>query len=146
MRASTVGCRVWIGVVTVWVSKHHLRIFVYSLRFLAVLNSRCRCEVSFHVFVTVHSLHIFATIAPPGGVHFRLQLQLSQVCAKSVQFSHTTPVYTYNTVCERPLNQIQQRIRTHTTHTHSPHTGTRPLMPRRRGRHEMCSHACCGVR
>ena len=36
MRASTVGSRfldIWIGVVTVWVSNLHLRIFVYSQRF-----------------------------------------------------------------------------------------------------------------
>ena len=44
-----------------------------------------------------HRLHIFATIAPPGGVHiFRLPRQLLQrdaVCAESVNkvFSHTIP-------------------------------------------------------
>ena len=144
MRASTVGCRVLedLGVVTVCVSKHHLRIFVrYSYTRCAVLNSRCRCELSFHVFVTVHSLHIFATIAPPGGVHFRLQLQLSQVCAKSVHFSHTTPVCTQYRV--RASTQSDSATHPHTHDTHTPHTAS---MPRRRGRHEMCSHACCGVR
>ena len=35
--------------------------------------------------ITVSTLHIFATIAPPGGVHmFRLAGQLSHVCAESV--------------------------------------------------------------
>ena len=42
----------------------------------------------------VHSLHIFATIAPPGGVHiFACSCSFRKFAPKECIFSHTTPVW-----------------------------------------------------
>ena len=68
-----------------------------------------------------HTMHIFATIAPPGGVHIFACSCSSRKFAPKACIFRILPPYAHNTVCERPLNQIQQRMSAHTRHTHTAH-------------------------